>query len=57
MGLMKDELSGKIIKGFVQLRAKAYSYIKQNNDEYKKKKAQKRLPLTENFNFKVMKTV
>ena len=57
MGLMKDELSGKIIKGFVQLIAKTYSYIKQNNDEYKKKKAQKRLPLTENFNFKVMKTV
>ena len=27
IGLMKDELSGKIIKKFVRLRAKTYSYL------------------------------
>ena len=30
---MKDELGRQIMKEFVRLRAKAYSYIKDNNDE------------------------
>ena len=34
--IMKDELSGKLMKGFVGLRAKTYSYLKRNNDEDKK---------------------
>ena len=33
IGLMKDELVGKIKKEFVALTAKAYSYLKDNNDE------------------------
>ena len=35
---MKDELGRQIMKEFVGLRAKTYSYLKDNNDEDKKAK-------------------
>ena len=35
---MKDELGGKIMKKFVGVRAKIYSYLKDNNDEDEKAK-------------------
>ena len=35
IGLMKDKLGGQIIKEFVGLRAKTYSYLKENDDEDK----------------------
>ena len=35
---MKDELCGQIMKTYVGLRAKTYSYLKENNDEVKKTK-------------------
>ena len=35
---MKDKLGGEIMKEFVGLRAKTYSYLKDNNDEDKKAK-------------------
>ena len=38
--LMKDELGGQIMKEFVELRAKTYSYLK-DNDKGKKKKKEK----------------
>ena len=35
---MKDQLDGQIIKEFVTLRARRYSYSKYNNNEDKKAK-------------------
>ena len=35
---MKDQLDGQIIKEFVTLRARTYSYSKYNNNEDKKAK-------------------
>ena len=34
--LMKAELCGKIMKEFVELRTKTYSYLTDDNDESKK---------------------
>ena len=39
---MKDELGGQIMEDFVGLRAKKYSYLKDNNDEDKKAKDTKK---------------
>ena len=36
---MKDERGGQIMKEFVVLRAKTYSYLKNNDDEDKKVKS------------------
>ena len=41
--LMKDELGRKIMKELFGLRAKTYSYLKDNTDEDKKAKVTKRL--------------
>ena len=38
IGLMKDELGIQNMKQFLGLRAKTYSYLKDNNDEDKKAK-------------------
>ena len=43
IGLMKDELEAKIKKEFFGLRAKAYSYLKDYNDENKNPKGTKKL--------------
>ena len=40
---MKDELGGEITKEFVGLRAKTYSYLKDNNDEDKIRKRHKKV--------------
>ena len=42
IALMKDELGEKIIKEFAELRGKAYSCLKDNNDEDKKTKGTKK---------------
>ena len=39
---MKDELGGKIMTKFVELRAKRYNYLSDNNDEDKKAKGTKK---------------
>ena len=36
IGLMKDELGGKIMEEFAAWRAKTYSYLIDNNNEGKK---------------------
>ena len=41
IAVIKHELGGQIMKGFVGLRAKIYSYLKDNNDEDKKAKSTK----------------
>ena len=40
IGLMKDELAGKITKKFVALRPKTFSFLIDDNNEDKKQKAQ-----------------
>ena len=40
--LMKDELGGQIMKEFVELRAKTYSYLKGNDKGKKKRKRHKK---------------
>ena len=38
IGLLKDKLDGKIMKEFVELKAKTSTYLTSNNDENKKAK-------------------
>ena len=47
---MKDELGEQIMKQFVGLTAKMYSYLKDNNDKDKKAKGTKKY-------VKIIKTV
>ena len=42
IGLMKDELAGKIITKFVALRAKTYAYLTDDGDSEKKAKGTKK---------------
>ena len=42
IGLMKDELGGKIMTKFVGLRAKTYSYFIDDDSEDKKAKGKKK---------------
>ena len=42
IGLMKDELGGKIITEFVTLRPKKYSFLADNGKEHKKAKGTKK---------------
>ena len=48
---MKDELGGQIMKEFVGLRAKTYSYLKDNNDEDEKAKGTKRYVIKRKLKF------
>ena len=48
---MKDELGGQIMKKFVGLRPKTYSYLKENNDEGKKAKGTKKCVVKRKLKF------
>ena len=48
IGLMKDELGGKIITEFVTLRPKTYLYLTDDNKEDKKAKGTKKCVIKEN---------
>ena len=48
---MKDELDGQIMKEFVGLRAKTYSYLNDNNDEDKKAKGTKKCVMKRKLKF------
>ena len=41
ISLLKDKLGGQIMKEFAGLKAKTYSYLKENNDEDKTTKGTK----------------
>ena len=49
---MKDELDGQIMERFLRLRAKTYSYLKDNNDEDKKAKETKKCVIKRNLKFR-----
>ena len=49
--LMKDELGGQIMKEFVRLIAKSYSYLKDSNDESKKAKDTKKCIIKRKIEF------
>ena len=48
---MKDELGRQIMKQFLGLRAKTYSYLKDNNDEDKKAKGTKNCVIQSKLKF------
>ena len=56
IGLMKDELSGKIMTKFVGLRAKTCSCLIDDGSENKKAKGTKKCFIKKNLNLKIMKT-
>ena len=51
IGLMKDELGGKIITEFVTLRPKTYSYLTYDGKEDKKAKGTKKCVIKKMINF------
>ena len=57
IGLMKDELCGKIMTKFVGLRAKTCSYLIDDGSENKKAEGTKSASQKENLNLKIIKTV
>ena len=48
---MKDELGGKVTKEFVRLRAKRYSYLKDNNIEDNKARGIKKCIIKRKLKF------
>ena len=51
IGLIKDELGGHIMKEFVGLRAKEYSYLKYNTDQDKKAESKKKCAINRKLKF------
>ena len=55
IGLMKDELGGKIMTEFVALRPKTYSYLMDDDSEGKKTKGTKKCVIQKYFNSMITK--
>ena len=53
---MKDELGRQIMKEFVGLRAKTYSYLKENNVEDRKAKGTKKCVTKESLDLRIIMT-
>ena len=51
IGLMKDELGGQIMRKFVELKAKAYSYLIDDGSEDKKAKGTKKCVIKRKLTF------
>ena len=52
---MKDELGGQVMKEFVGLRAKTYSYLKESNHKDKNAKGTKKCAIKRKFKFEDFK--
>ena len=57
IGLMKDELGGKIMAKIVGLRAKPYTYLVNDGNEDNIAKSIKECVIKKKLNLKIMKTV
>ena len=55
IGLMKDELGGRIMTEFVALRQKAYYYLMDDDSEAKKVKGTKKCVIKKYLNSKIIK--
>ena len=55
IGLMKDELGGKIMIKLVLLRSKAYSYLMFDGNSNKKAKGTRKCVIKENSSLKIIK--
>ena len=55
IGLVKDELSEKIMREFIGLREESYSYLRGNNDEDKKAKGTKKCVIKRKLKFEYYK--
>ena len=55
IGLMKDELGGRIMTEFVALRPKTYSYLMDDDSEAKKAKGTKKCEIKKCLNLMIIK--
>ena len=56
IGLMKDELGGKIMTEFAALRPKTYSYLMDDDSEAKKAKGTKKCAIKKYLHLMIIKT-
>ena len=57
IGLMKDELGGKVMTKFARVRAKTYIYLIDDGSEDKKTKDRKKCVIKKQIKFKNYKTI
>ena len=57
IGLTKEKLGEKIMNKIFGLRAKTYSYLKDNNDEDKKVKVKKSVSQKEILDLEIIKNI